>query len=65
MRKISHDLLPKQKPRKYNLKADIDLYNYATELYGELDNIGIIERTKIIPQLGVIKVPQKLKKNKV
>lgn len=39
---IKHDLLPKQKTRKHNLGVEIDLYPYATELYQELDRIGII-----------------------
>ena len=57
---IKYDLLPKLKTRKHNLRVEIDLYPYATELYEELDSIGIIERVKEIPQLGVIKVKQKL-----
>lgn len=64
MGKISHDLLPKQRSRKYNLKVDIDLYPYAQELYDELNRIGIIDRVKHIPQLGVIKVPKKLSKTR-
>lgn len=59
---IKYDLLPKQKSRKHNLRVEIDLYPYATELYEELDNIGIIGRVKEIPQLGVIKVKKKLAK---
>ena len=57
---IKYDLLPKQKTRKHNLGVEIDLYPYATELYQELDSIGIIDRIKEIPQLGVIKVKNKL-----
>ena len=57
---IKYDLLPKLKTRKHNLGVEIDLYPYATELYEELDNIGIIGRVKEIPQLGVIKVKKKL-----
>ena len=64
MGKIEHELLPKQKSRKHNLKADIDLYPYATELHEKLDHIGIIERIKNIPQLGVIKVPKRLQKTR-
>lgn len=33
MSTIKHNLLPKQKPRRNNLKVEIDLYAYATELY--------------------------------
>ena len=62
--KIKHALLPKQKTRKHNLKVEIDLYFYATELYEELDKIGIINRIKEIPQLGVIKVNKKLAKTR-
>lgn len=61
---IKYDLLPKQKSRKHNLRVEIDLYPYATELYEELDSIGIIERVKEIPQLGVIKVKKKLAKTR-
>lgn len=61
---IKYDLLPKLKTRKHNLRVEIDLYPYATELYEELDSIGIIERVKEIPQLGVIKVKKKLAKTR-
>lgn len=61
---IDYDLLPKQKPRKYNLKVKIDLYPLATELYDELDQIGVINRVKEIPQLGVIKVRKGLGKTR-
>lgn len=61
---IKYDLLPKQKTQKHNLRVEIDLYPYATELYEELDRIGIIERVKEIPQLGVIKVKKKLAKTR-
>ena len=61
---IKYDLLPKLKTRKHNLRVEIDLYPYATELYEELDNIGIIGRVKEIPQLGVIKVKKKLAKTR-
>lgn len=61
---IKHDLLPKQKTRKHNLKVEIDLYPYATELYDELHKIGIVNRIKVIPQLGVIKVNSRLAKTR-
>lgn len=61
---IKHDLLPAQKSRKHNLKVAIDIYPIATELYEELNRIGIIERIKAIPQLGVIKVKKKLHKSR-
>lgn len=62
--KIKYNLLPKHKTQKHNLNVEIDLYPYATELYEELDKIGIIERIKEIPQLGVIKVKKKLAKTR-
>lgn len=62
--KITYDLLPRQKRRRHNLKVEIDLYPCATELYEELDRIGLIERIKNIPQLGVIKVQKKLAKTR-
>lgn len=61
---IKYDILPKSKTQKHNLRVDIDLYPYATELYEELDSIGIIERIKKIPQLGVIRVKKKLAKTR-
>lgn len=61
---IKHDLLPKQKTRKHNLRVEIDLYPYATELYEEMEKIGIINRIKEIPQLGVIKVNKRLAKTR-
>lgn len=61
---IKHDLLPKQKSRKHNLRVEVDLYPYATELYEELDKIGLIERIQEIPQLGVIKVKKRLAKTR-
>ena len=64
MGKITYDLLPKQKPRKHNLKVSIDIYPYASELLEELDNLGIIKRVQEIPQLGVIKVAKQLAKTR-
>lgn len=61
---IKYDLLPKLKTRKHNLRVEIDLYPYATELYEELDKIGIVNRIKDIPQLGVIKVNKRLAKTR-
>lgn len=61
---IKYDLLQKLKTRKHNLMVEIDIYPYATELYEELDSIGIIERVKEIPQLGVIKVKKKFAKTR-
>lgn len=57
-------MLPKQKSRKYNLREEIDIYPCASELYDELDGIGIIDRVKVVPQLGVIKVSKKLAKTR-
>ena len=61
---ITHDLIPKQKTRKHNSKVTIELYPYASQLYEELDKLGIIERIKNIPQLGVIKISSKLAKTR-
>ena len=62
--KIPHDLIPKQKTRKHNSKVTIELYPYASQLFEELDKLGIIERIKNIPQLGVIKISSKLAKTR-
>lgn len=61
---IEHDLLPKQKSRKSNMKVKVDLYASASELFEELSNIGIVQRLKDIPHLGVIKVPKRLMKSR-
>ena len=64
MKIISHNLLPRQKHRKQGLNVNIDLYDYAAELYEELERTEIINRLKSIPHLGIIKVPTKLKKTR-
>lgn len=61
---IEYELLPEHKRLKYNANEKVDLYPYATELYQELNRIGIIERLKEIPQLGVIKVKKRLGKTR-
>lgn len=61
---IEHDLLPKQRTLKHSLKAEIDLFPLASELYEELDHIGFINRLKEVPQLGVIKVTKSLSKTR-
>ena len=64
MAEIKHNLLPSQKKRAYRLNASIDIYPIAQELIDELSRIGITERLKEVPQLGVIKVRKKLKKSR-
>ena len=61
---IEYDLLPKQKRRKQGLKVSIDLYPIATELFENLDSIGIVKRVQEIQQLGLIKVNSKLIKSR-
>ncbi len=61
---ISHNLLRKQKPRSNKTNVNIDIYEYATELWNELNNLEIIDRMKNIPQLGVIKVNKGLAKSR-
>lgn len=61
---IKHNLLPKQKRRSYNINVTIDLFPYATALWNELNNLGIIDRMKNVPQLGVIKVNKALEKSR-
>ena len=60
MSKIKYDLLPKQKIQKHNVEVDIDIYKLADELWEELEKIGVIDRIKEIPQLGVIRVKNHL-----
>ena len=61
---MQHNLLPKHKHRKNGLNVNIDLYELATELYNELDTLGVIERTRKIPQLGLIRVTRNLSKTR-
>ena len=61
---IEHNLISRQKRRSYNTKVKIDLYSYAAVLWNELTDLGIIDRMKKIPQLGVIKVNKLLKKSR-
>ncbi len=60
-----HTLISKAKSRSNVVKADIDLFPYAEELFSELSNIGIIERLRVIPHLGPIKVQSNLKKSRL
>lgn len=61
---ILYDLKPTHKASNHHLQVEIDLYPYATRLYGELDRLGIVNRLKEIPQLGVIKTPVSLNKTR-
>ena len=61
---IEHTLLKKQKQKKPSLTVRVDLYPLATDLYNELDTLGIIQRMKAVPQLGAIRVSKKLKKSR-
>lgn len=62
--RFKHDINSMIKNQQRSLNVEIDLYPYATELYSELEKIGIIERIKEIPQLGAIKVTKSLSKNR-
>lgn len=64
MSKIKYDLLPKQRTQKHNVKVSINIYKLAEELWKELDKIGMIDRIKELPQLGVIKVKKKFFKSR-
>lgn len=61
----NYNLLPKVKSRSNEVKADINLFYYAEELYSELNRIGIIDRMSTIPHLGPIKVTSALKKSRL
>ena len=61
---ITHDLLPKQKPRSVYSTRKIFLYSQSQAFYLELERIGIIDRMKQVPQLGVIKVGKDLQKSR-
>lgn len=64
MRLIDYELLPKHKLQKYNVNVKVDLFEYAEELYDELDRVGIIDRIKKVQQLGLIKVSNKYSKTR-
>ena len=61
---IEHDLLPKQRRQRKGLKVSVDLFPLASELYEELDRIGMIDRLKTVKQLGLLEVPKKLEKTR-
>ena len=61
---IFHDLLPKQKARSSQTKRKIAFFRYATELYQELDALGMMKRMKKLPQLGVIRVRSRFIKSR-
>ncbi|WP_458398212.1 hypothetical protein [Anaerotignum sp.] len=61
---LEHELIKKQKRRKSSSRISVELYPLATELFNELEGCGIIQRMKDIPQLGVIRVSEKLKKSR-
>ena len=44
--------------------VNIDLFSLTSELYEELDKVGIIERIKKVPQLGTMKVNKRNKKTR-
>ena len=45
-------------------ETSISLYGYADDLYQVLDNLGIIERMKKVPQLGALKVKKSYSKSR-
>ncbi len=61
---IEHDLLPKQKSRKYGLAVTIDLFPLATELYEELEKVNVTERLTQVKQLGPISTAKQLEKTR-
>lgn len=61
---LEHELLKKQKRRKSSSNVKVELYPLAEELFGELNSLGIIQRMKDTPQLGVIRVSKNLKKSR-
>lgn len=61
----NYNLLSKAKSRSNAVKAEIELFPYAEELYSELEQIGIINRLSTIPHLGPIKVKSTLKKTRL
>lgn len=56
------ELSPQKRNNSYQVQ--IDGYRYLEELWGELENKGIIERLKDIPQLGTIQVKKVFKKTR-
>jgi hypothetical protein len=61
---VEHEIVKKIKNPKTMLKASIDLYAFASELWEELENKGYIAHLQAIPQLGNIKVKKYLRKTR-
>ena len=61
---IKYNLTDRHKKTKTIKNVNVDLYRLASELYEELDKMGIIDRLKQVTQLGSIKVAKKLEKKR-
>ena len=61
---IPYKILNKSKTKQQKVDVQIDLFNLASDLYKELENLNVISRMKETPQLGVIKVAQKINKSR-
>lgn len=56
------DFLDKKK--KTGKKPKVVLYHYASDLFNELNDLGVINRMKEIMQLGSVKIPKKLQNSR-
>lgn len=64
MKHITEDIFKRQDRAKRHTPIEFDLYQLSEELYNELDNINIIDRLKLVPQLGSIPVNHNLLKSR-
>ena len=61
---LNYNVMPKTRSLKKDSNVSVYIFKYTEELLRELENIGIIEKMKNTPQLGVIKVAKKLEKTR-
>lgn len=64
MKHITEDIFKRQDKAKRHKPIEFDLYRLSEELFNEFDRIGMINRLKLVPQLGSIAVNHYLLKNR-
>ncbi|MBR6042133.1 MAG: hypothetical protein IKP37_05815 [Paludibacteraceae bacterium] len=55
---ISSDIFKKKARISRTKSVSLILYGLSTELFNEFNRLGLIDRLKMIPQLGGISVPK-------
>lgn len=64
MKKIVEDIFKRIDRSKKHKEVELTLYPLSTELYNELERIGMIDRLKSVPQLGSISINKSLSKTR-